>query len=76
MTGRYGDIDYPKVTKRSVLLGLTLFLIGAIGELLIHTMGLQVPAWEETLLFDLEIIGTLIVLCSSFVFGIILPLTE
>ncbi|WP_281194909.1 hypothetical protein [Halorubrum sp. F4] len=76
MTGRYGDLDYPTITKRSFLFGLTLFLIGALGELTIHMTGAQVPGWEETLLVDLEFLGTAIALLSPFVFGILLPLTE
>jgi hypothetical protein len=35
-----------------------------------------VPAWEETLLFDMEVLGVLISLFSPFVFGVLLPLTE
>jgi len=76
MTGRYGDLDYPTITKRSVLLGIGLFSIGAIGEMMIHATGAQVPGWEETLLLDLEFLGTAIALFSPFVFGILLPLTE
>ncbi|MFA9515681.1 hypothetical protein ACERIT_00420 [Halopenitus sp. H-Gu1] len=76
MAGRYGDLNYQKLTKRSVLLGLTLFVIGALGELTLHTVGLQVPGWEELLLFDIEILGIVIALLSPFVFGIFLPLTE
>lgn len=76
MAGRYGNIDYPTLTKRSVALGLGMFLIGAIGEAIIHTMGLQVPGWETTLLFDFEVLGVIIMLFSPFVFGILMPLTE
>ena len=76
MTGRYGDLDYSKATKQSFLLGIGLFLIGALGEATIHTTGLQVPGWEETLLLDLEFLGTAIALFSPFIFGIVLPLTE
>ncbi|MFD1571171.1 hypothetical protein [Halorubrum laminariae] len=76
MTGRYGDLDYSKTTKRSVLLGIGLFLIGTLGELTIHATGAQVPGWEQTLLLDLEYLGTAITLFSPFVFGILLPLTE
>lgn len=76
MTGRYGDLDYPRLTKRSFLAGLILFAVGAVGEFAIFAAGLQIPAWEETLLLDLEILGVLICLLSPFVFGIVLPLTE
>jgi hypothetical protein len=76
MTGAYGDLDYPTLTKRAFALGVALFLIGAIGELTVNRAGLSVPQWEQTLLFDLEILGIAIALISPFVFGILLPLTE
>ena len=76
MAGRYGNLDYPTITKRGVLLGLGLFLIGAVGEAYIHATGAQVPGWEERLLLDMEFLGTAIVLLTPFVFGILLPLTE
>jgi hypothetical protein len=76
MSGRYGNLDYPSLTKRGVLVGLGLFLIGAVGEVLIHTFGIGVPGWEQALLFDAEVLGVLIVLISPFLFGIVLPLTE
>ncbi|OYR38400.1 hypothetical protein DJ82_12570 [Halorubrum sp. Ib24] len=75
MAGRYGELDYSKATKRSVLLGVCLFLTGAVGKAIIHAGGLQVPGWEETLLLDLEFLGTAVALLSPFVFGILLPLT-
>lgn len=76
MAGRYGDIDYPQLTKRAFLAGLCLFLVGAGGELLIHTSGMTIPAWEDTLLFDAEILGVVVMLFSPIIFGIALPLTE
>lgn len=76
MVGRYGDLNYQKLTKRSVLFGVSLFLIGAVGEIVLHSAGLQVPGWEETLLFDAEVLGAIVTLLSPFVFGIFLPLTE
>jgi len=76
MTGRYGDLDYPRWAKRGALLGLCLFATGALGELAAHAMGLQLPGWEATLLFDAEVIGVLLFLLSPLVFGLLLPLTE
>ncbi|MGQ4556360.1 DUF7860 family protein [Halobellus sp. GM3] len=76
MTGRYGDIDYPTLTKRSFLLGFGLFAFGALGELALAATGVQVPGWEHALLVDAEWIGVAIALLSPFVFGILLPLTE
>jgi hypothetical protein len=76
MTGRYGDLDYSTWTKRGTLLGLGLFAAGALGELTAHAMGLQLPAWEATLLFDAEVIGVGLFLLSPLIFGVALPLTE
>mgnify|MGYP006873383312 FL=1 len=76
MAGRYGELDYAVLTKRSFLLGVTLFAIGAIGELGLTAAGISVPDWERALLFDIELLGILIGLLSPFVFGILLPLTE
>jgi hypothetical protein len=74
--GRYGDLDYPALTKGGTLLGLGLFALGAIGELVVHSLGLQLPAWEMTLLFDAEVLGVALFLLSPLVFGLLLPLTE
>lgn len=76
MAGRYGELNYPKLTKRSFLFGIGLFVIGALGELIITTSGATVSGWEQTLLFDAEVVGMLIAFFSPFVFGIFLPLTE
>jgi hypothetical protein len=76
MTGRYGDIDYPRVTKLGMLLGATLFAVGALGELAGPALFGPLPAWEHTLFFDMEAIGVLLLLTVPFVFGIALPLTE
>ena len=74
--GRYGNLDYPTLTKRSFLFGLVLFALGVLGEFLGHTYFAPLPGWEQTLLLDAEIVGILIAFFSPFVFGIILPLTE
>ena len=74
--GRYGDLNYARLTKTGVILGLSLFFIGAGGEWLIHSSPGVVPGWEDTLFFDLEILGLLAFAVSPFLFGILLPLTE
>ncbi|WP_049985586.1 DUF7860 family protein [Halobellus rufus] len=76
MAGRYGDVDYPTLTKRSFLFGIGLFALGALGEFAIAATGAAVPAWEHALLVDAEWIGVAIALLSPFVFGVLLPLTE
>lgn len=73
---RYGDMNFAWWTKNGFLFSLTLLLIGAGGELLSANMGWSLPAWETTLLFDLEILGILGILLVPFVFGIFLPLTD
>jgi hydrogenase/urease accessory protein HupE len=76
MAGHTGNVDYPTLTKRSFLLGVSLFVIGLVGHAVIAFTGMSVPSWERTLLLDLEAIGILIALLSPFVFGIALPLLE
>ncbi|WP_227375490.1 DUF7860 family protein [Haladaptatus halobius] len=74
--GRYGDLDYPKLTKTGFLLGVSLFALGALGEFVGATLYGSLPGWENVLFTDLEILGILLGLLSPFVFGIVLPLTE
>ncbi|MDZ7702323.1 MAG: hypothetical protein U5J98_09825 [Halobacteriales archaeon] len=74
--GRYGDLDYARLTKGGVAIGVALFLIGAGGEWAIHSWLTGAPTWEDALFFDLEVIGILLFAVSPFLFGIFLPLTE
>ena len=74
--GRYGDLDYERLTKAGFLLGLGLLVIGAAGEIVGHAYFGPIPSWEASLFFDLEVIGIVIGFFSPFVFGILLPLTE
>jgi hypothetical protein len=76
MHGRYGDLDYSRLTKLSFLLGLGMFVVGELGEFGIEKAGMSVPAWEHSLLMTMAAIGVLVALLSPFVFGIVLPLTE
>ncbi|MCG1004289.1 MULTISPECIES: hypothetical protein [Halobacterium] len=71
--GRYGNLDYSSLVKRSTLASFALFVVGALGLAL---GGGSLPAWEHALLFDAEIIGVLGILVCPLVFGIVLPLTE
>lgn len=74
--GRNGDLDHAFLAKSGFLVGLALFTIGGGGELIGHAMYGSLPAWENTLFFDLEVLGLLIGFFSPFLFGIVLPLTE
>ena len=76
MVGATSSLDYPTLTKRGFALGVALFVIGALGEAGLAVAGVTVPQWEQTLLFDMEILGILIGLLAPFVFGVLLPLTE
>lgn len=76
MHGRYGDIDSVSLTKRGFALGLALFLVGAGGELVGHGLLGGIPAWEDTLLFEMEMLGILVAFLSVAVFGVVVPLTE
>lgn len=75
-SGRYGDLDYPALTKTGFLLGLGMFVVGVGGEYVGYAVFGGLPAWEETLLYALATIGLLVGFFSPFVFGIFLPLTE
>lgn len=76
MAGRYGDLDYATLTKRSFLFGVALFVVGALGEFALAAGGVTVSSTVETVLFDAEMVGIVVALLSPFVFGIFLPLTE
>ena len=76
MAGRYGNVDYATLTRRSFLLGVALFAIGGLGGIAAGATGGPLPGWEQTLLFDLELVGLVIALVAPFLFGIVLPLTE
>jgi hypothetical protein len=73
MSGRYGDLDYSRLTKLSFLLGLGLFVVSEFG---LRTVGKPGPAWQHRLLITAALVGILVALLSPFVFGIVLPLTE
>ncbi|PSQ58205.1 MAG: hypothetical protein BRD23_07480 [Halobacteriales archaeon SW_9_67_25] len=68
-------MDYAKRARQGFLVGAVLFVVGALGELLAHTV-VTLPEREQTLLLDAVILGTLVALLGVFVFGIVLPLVE
>lgn len=69
-------IDYGQYTKRGVLVGATLFCIGAVGYTVGPLLFGQLPAWEMELFLWMEGVGILIALLAPFLFGIVLPLIE
>lgn len=74
--GRYGTIDYPRYAKGGFLLGVALFVVGAVGSLAGASVLGTLPAWESTMFFDMEVLGILSALFSPLIFGIVLPMTE
>lgn len=72
--GRYGDIDYVNAAKSGVVLGLTLLFVGEAGGY--ATSYITIPAWEETMFFDLAILGLVVFVLSPILFLLVLPLTE
>jgi hypothetical protein len=74
--GRYGNLDYPTLTRNGFLLGLALLAGGLGTELVAHGLHYSLPGWEETVLFDVSLVGLALFLLSPIVFGIVLPLTE
>lgn len=65
--GRYGDLDYGLLTKVGFFLGIGLFVVGAGGSTLGHSVYGTLPAWETTLFTYSEGAGILIGLrfCSE-----------
>jgi hypothetical protein len=76
MSGRYGDVDYPRTTKLGSLAGAVLFAVGLLGETVVPAVSGPRPAWEHALFFDAEALGVVVLLTVPFVAGVVLPLTE
>lgn len=76
MTGRYGDLNYGRLTKGGVAVGALLFLLGFGGELLGRTVFGGVSPLEDSLFVAFEFLGPSIALGAVLVFGVALPLTE
>ncbi|WP_254533748.1 hypothetical protein [Natrinema gelatinilyticum] len=73
--GHNMGLDYATYAKRGFLLGLALFLFGALGAIVASRIG-PFPGWERTLLSDSMILGFSLGFISVFGFGIVLPLTD
>ncbi|AEH36789.1 DUF7860 family protein [Halopiger xanaduensis] len=76
MQQRYGDLDYPFLTKAGFLFGVGLLALGAAAELIGHAVVGELPGWEDRLFTYSEALGILIAFFSVWIFGIYLPLTE
>jgi len=74
--GRYGNVDYPTLTKRATICSLALvlggFLLADGGTALLGTL----PGWAMTAAVDAEGLGALGIILCPLVFGVVLPLTE
>jgi hypothetical protein len=69
------SIDYGSVTKVGFLASAALLIVGVIGSIALADAS-GVPAWERTLFFDAEVIGTLGMVLIPITFGIVLPLVD
>ncbi|PSP55101.1 hypothetical protein BRC82_07230 [Halobacteriales archaeon QS_1_67_19] len=74
--GRYGDLDYQRLTKIGFLLSAAVFAVGAGAELFAAALHWSLPGWEHVLFTDMEILGIAGMLFVPLVFGIVMPLTE
>jgi len=68
--------DYSKLAKTGFLIGVALFAVGGLGEIAGSAVFGGLPGWEQTLLFDMEVLGIAFGLFSPFLFGIVAPLVE
>lgn len=76
MSVRYGNLDYPTLTRRALLGCAAVFLLAVAVEVGVAVTGTALPPWEHALLVDLELFAVVGAFLSVFVFGVALPLTE
>ncbi|WP_324663500.1 DUF7860 family protein [Haloarcula sediminis] len=74
--GQYRSMDHATLAKRGFLLGVSLFVLGALGEFVAPVLLGPLPGWGNVLFTDMEALGILLGLFSPLVFGIVLPLVE
>lgn len=70
-----GNLDYADAAKKGFLLGVALFALGAVGEMLGHAF-FAVPSIADQLFLGMEVTGVVVGLLAPMVFGAILPLIE
>jgi hypothetical protein len=68
--------DYPTLAKTGFFLGVALFAVGGLGEIVGSVVFGGLPGWEQTLLFDMEVLGIALGLFSPLLFGVVAPLVE
>lgn len=75
-SGRYGELNYSRLTKSGVAIGAGLFVLGVLGELLGRTVLGGVSSFEDSIFVAFEFLGPAIAIAAVLVFGIAMPLTE
>ncbi|WP_418280853.1 hypothetical protein [Halorubrum sp. DTA98] len=69
------ELDYSRMTKAGVFIGVALFLVGVVAEYGLHATGSATETLDAVFL-TMELSGPLIAVLSVFVFAIALPLIE
>lgn len=73
---RLGGRNHSRLIKSVLLTGAGLIGLGAVGDWVLHAWLQHVPAWEQTLIFDLEIFGLLLIAASPILLGLMLWLGD
>jgi hypothetical protein len=66
-------MDYTKWLKITFTGSFAIFVLTTAS---LATIAPTLPAWEQTLLWELDILSLLVAFFSPFVFGVVLPLLE
>lgn len=70
------SLDYARLAKLGFFFGVTLFAVGAVGEIGGHTYLETIPPTLDTVFFGMETLGVVVGLVTPIVFGAVLPLIE
>lgn len=73
---RSRTVDHGRVAKLGFLAGVGLFLLGAVGEVVVHAFAVGLAETLDQLFLGMEVGGILIALFVPIVFGAVLPLIE
>lgn len=74
--GRLGGRNHSRFVKSVLLIGAGLLGLGVIGDWVLHASLRHVPAWEQTLIFDLEVLGLILIAASPILLGLVLWLGD